>query len=76
MSKPIKWLLDLEITNNKDYEKLINFMSKSQFFTFKAEPNKMLDSENTHNITIYCKWTNNLIHLSKWIDKNISDEIK
>ena len=71
----IQWTLQID-TNEDQYKKLITFLGESMLYDFDAEPMHLMESTQCSRVTISCSWSNNLKHLAKWIDKNISDEIK
>jgi len=73
MSNVISWVLVIDL-DEKSYKKLVKYLGNSVLYDFEAEPTKMMESTTCSRITISCSWSNNLKVLSKWIDKNISDE--
>jgi len=75
MNKIINWELSLQIKDDGDYIKLVKFLAKNKY-SFTVEPNYFLESSTVSLVEITGCWTNNLLHVSKWIDKHISDSIE
>lgn len=74
MSNVIHWTLQIDVTEEQ-YKKLVTFLGESMVYEFEAEPMAAMESMLCSRVTVTCSWTNNLRKLSKWIDKNIPDEI-
>ena len=75
MKKPIEWIVTIESRNEENFTKLLKWLSKQDVYEYTVLPNYMKETYNVRRIEISSAWTNNLYYLTKWIDKNISDEI-